>query len=308
MRSIVFAYQDVGYVGLEALLASGDEVTAVFTHDDDPGETIWFRSVRALAEQHGIPVFTPERIEPALWVDRFAAWAPDFIFSFYYRRLIPTAILDTARRGALNLHGSLLPKYRGRCPVNWVIIHGERETGVTLHYMEAKADRGDIVAQRRVPITDRDTARTLYAKLTEAAAVLFRETYPLLRAGSAPRIPQDHGAATYFGGRTPADGLIEWAREGAEIYNLIRAVTHPYPGAFTHWQGQPLLIWEARVTDEHAPPSPAPGTIVGVEGGLIVQTRKGHLVATRVQIAGEPEVSGTEFARRYGVGKGSRLT
>jgi len=152
MRSVVFAYSDVGYVCLDLLLAQGAEIAAVFTHADDPEERVWFRSVRGLAEQHTLPVFTPERLDGDDWLARLRAWAPDFIFSFYYRRMLPTPVLQTPRLGAMNLHGSLLPKYRGRCPVNWVLINDEKETGVTLHHMVARADAGDIVAQRRVAI------------------------------------------------------------------------------------------------------------------------------------------------------------
>src|SRR4029453_9201907 len=155
MRSVVFAYSDVGYVCLELLLEIGADIAAVFTHADDPNERIWFRSVRNLAEHRGIPVFTTEHFDAAA-IDRLRRWAPDFLFSFYYRRMLPTAVLETARRGAFNLHGSLLPRYRGRCPVNWVLINDERETGVTLHHMVAKPDAGDIVEQRRVQITDDD--------------------------------------------------------------------------------------------------------------------------------------------------------
>src|SRR5215467_4964491 len=191
MRSVLFAYSDVGYVCLELLLELGADVVAVFTHEDDPGEEIWFRSVRRLAEHHQLLVFTPERFDGGDWVERLRGWQPDFLFSFYYRRLLPSAVLETARRGAFNLHGSLLPHYRGRCPANWVLINDERETGVTLHHMVARADAGDIVAQRRVPIADDDTAFTLHGKLTVAAAALMRETYPLLCAGTAPRRPQD---------------------------------------------------------------------------------------------------------------------
>jgi methionyl-tRNA formyltransferase len=307
MRSVVFAYQDVGYVCLDVLLDLGAEVAAVFTHDDDPGERIWFRSVRRLAEQHGLPVFTPERLDSGEWVDRLRAWDPDFIFSFYYRRILPTAVLDTARRGAFNLHGSLLPKYRGRCPVNWVLIHGESETGVTLHYMVAKADAGDIVAQRRVPIADDDTAHTLYGKLTTTAAELMRDIYPRLCAGTAPRLAQDRTQASYFGGRKPADGLIDWTQSARRIYDLVRAVTHPYPGAFTHWRGQPLLIWQARVDDGEGR-GPAPGTVVGISDGVVVQTGAGRLRALRVQLAGEDESDGGAWARRHGVAEGMQLT
>jgi methionyl-tRNA formyltransferase len=276
MRSVVFAYSDVGYVCLELLLDAGADVAAVFTHADDPNEEIWFRSVRALAEARGLPVFTTERFDHDGWVERLGAMNPDFLFSFYYRRMLPTAVLETARRAALNLHGSLLPKYRGRCPVNWVLINDERETGVTLHHMVAKADAGDIVAQRRVPIADDDTAYTLYGKQTAAAIDLMRTTYPHLCDGTAPRIVQDPAAATYFGGRRPADGLIDWSHSARQIYNLVRAVTHPYPGAFTHWQGSQLMIWRAQIADA-GPSELPPGTVAGLDDGVVVQTGAGRL-------------------------------
>ena len=306
MRSVVFAYQDVGYVCLEALLDMGAEVSAVFTHDDAPGEEIWFRSVRALAERHGLPVFTPSKLDQGEWIERLQQWAPDFLFSFYYRNLLPAAVLDTASRAALNLHGSLLPRYRGRCPVNWVLIHGESETGVTLHHMVEKADRGDIVAQRRVAIADDDTARTLYGKLTSAAAELVRDSYPRLCAGTAARVPQDQAAASYFGGRKPEDGRIDWKGEARSVYNLVRAVTHPYPGAFTTWQGRPLLVWEARVVESESI-APPPGTIVAAPDAIDVQTGRGRLRLIRVQLEGEAELPAAEWARKHGINSGAAL-
>jgi methionyl-tRNA formyltransferase len=307
MRSVVFAYQDVGYVCLDVLLRLGAEVAAVFTHEDSPGEQIWFRSVCELAERNGLPVFAPERLTGGDWLDRLRAWDPDFIFSFYYRRMLPKAVLDTARRGALNLHGSLLPKYRGRCPVNWVLIHGERETGVTLHYMVEKPDAGDIVAQQRVPISDDATALTLYGKLTDAAAELIRVTYPQLVAGTAPRTAQDHAQASYFGGRTPSDGAIDWTQSARQIYNLVRAVTHPYPGAFAQWHGQPLWVWQARA-DDGDEPTASPGTVVGVGDSVRVQTGSGRLRMRRVQLASADECDAVAWARRHGVTEGMRLT
>lgn len=307
MRSVVFAYSDVGYVCLDLLLAQGAEIAAVFTHDDDPEERVWFRPVRRLAEQHALPVFTPERIDGD-WLARLRIWAPDFIFSFYYRRMLSNAVLETARLGAMNLHGSLLPKYRGRCPVNWVLINDETETGVTLHHMVAKADAGDIVAQRRVAIADDDTAYTLYGKQTAAAVDLMREVYPQLCAGTAPRIAQDHSQATYFGGRRPADGAIDWAQSARGIYNLVRAVTHPYPGAFAQWRAQSLMIWRAQVERDGGERTAAPGTVVGIDDGLVVETGAGRLRALRVQFAGEDEVDGGEWARRHGVVAGRALS
>jgi len=307
MRAVVFAYHDMGYMCLQELLRSGATVAAVFTHQDDPREEIWFRSVRALAEAHGLPVFAPDSVNTPDWIARIAGWQPDFLFSFYYRKILCQEILVIPRFGALNLHGSLLPKYRGRCPVNWVLIHDERETGVTLHYMEEKPDRGDIVTQRAVPITDDDTALTLFRKMTAAAALLMHETYPLLAAGQAPRLPQAHAQASYFGGRKPEDGRIDWSHSARSIFNLVRAVTHPYPGAFTTWQGRRLYVWEARPLAAQ-PPAAAQGTVIATEPELQVQTGSEPLRLVRVQLEGEPELLGAEWARCYGIEQGVQFT
>jgi len=308
MRCVVFAYHDVGYVCLDELLRAGADVAAVFTHDDDPNEEVWFRSVRQLAELHHVPVFAPASVNTPEWIARVAAFHPDFIFSFYYRKLLSTEVLAAAPRGALNLHGSLLPKYRGRCPVNWVLVHGERESGVTLHYMVEKPDRGDIVAQRAVPITDDDTALTLFHQLTDAAALLMREVYPRLCAGTAPRVPQDHSQASYFGGRRPEDGRIDWSQPARTVFNLVRAVTHPYPGAFSTWQGRTVYVWQSRLAPPVETVHIVPGTVVAVRPELTVHTGSGALQLTRVQLEGDPELPGAQWAERYSVREGDRLT
>jgi UDP-4-amino-4-deoxy-L-arabinose formyltransferase/UDP-glucuronic acid dehydrogenase (UDP-4-keto-hexauronic acid decarboxylating) len=328
MRAVVLAYSDLGCVSLQALLDLGVDVAAVFTHADAPGESIWFGSVARLAAARGLPVFTDAPLDTPAWLDRLRGWAPDFLFSFYYRRLLPVAVLETARRGALNMHGSLLPKYRGRCPTNWVLIHDERETGVTLHYMVARADAGDIVARRRVPIDDDDTALTVYRKQCAAAGALLREVVPQLDAGTAPRLPNDLAAGSYFGGRKPADGAIDWSAAARAIFNLVRAVTHPYPGAFAQWQGRPLLVWQARLRDGGAAAQPtgleahatgagarpagmegcAAGTVVAIdEDAMVVQTGSGMLRLLGVQWADEPEMTGGAWARVHGVTKGAVL-
>jgi methionyl-tRNA formyltransferase len=308
MRSVVFAYHDIGYVCLQELLRTGDPVVAVLTHEDDPAEEIWFRSVRELADAHGVPVWAPASVNTVEWIERVAAWQPDFLFSFYYRKLLCRELLAIPRQGALNLHGSLLPKYRGRCPVNWVLIHDERETGVTLHYMEEKPDRGDIVAQQAVPITDDDTARTLAGKLSAAAAALLRDTYPLLRAGRAPRRPQAHADASYFGGRHPEDGRIDWHAPARTIFNLVRAVTHPYPGAFASWTDRKLYVWQARALPAASDTGAAPGTILRVAPEVQVQTGSTPLILGTVQLDGEAELPAPQWAARHGVHEGVRLT
>ena len=245
-RVLVFAYHDVGYECLDALLARGANVVAVFTHDHDPTERVWFRSVAELARARDIPVFAPPNVNDDEWYERISALQPNLIFSFYYRHLIRTRILDLPKLGAYNLHGSLLPKYRGRAPINWAVLHGETETGATLHAMVARPDAGDIVDQERVPIGPQDTAQAVFAKVTAAARVVLERQLENLLAGRAPRRPQDDAQATYFGGRRPQDGRIDWRREAMAISNLIRAVTHPYPGAFTEIDGRRLFVWWAR--------------------------------------------------------------
>jgi methionyl-tRNA formyltransferase len=306
MRSVVCANSELGVVCLTTLLDLGAEVAAVFTHADDPSTRGWFRSVRELAEARGLPVFVDAPLGEASWRERLRALRPELLWSFYYRRLLPQAVLDIPARGALNLHGSLLPRYRGRCPTNWVLVHGERETGVTLHYMVARADAGDIVAQRPVAIAPDDTAITLYRKQAAAAAALLREVYPALRAGTAPRRPMDLAAGSYFGGRGPEDGRLEWRRPARQLYDLVRAVTHPYPGAIAQWRGEPLLVWWAQA--EAAGGSAAPGTVCGVDQrGVAVQTGEGCLRLLRVQAAHDDERPAGDWARRAGVAEGTML-
>jgi len=299
LRNVLLAYHDIGAICLEELIASGDELALVITHDDRPGETIWFRSVRSLAEHRGIPVIAPADVNDPQVVARVRAVAPDFLFSAMFRQMLKRELLDCPRRGALNLHPSLLPKFRGRSPINWVLAEGETETGVTLHYMVEKADRGDIVAQRRIAIAEDDTALSLHRKATEAARQLMSETYPLLASGRAPRVAQDHALASYFGGRKPEDGEIDWSRPARRIYDLVRAVTHPYPGAFT-WQGQRrLFVWWARPA--HAARRLRAGEVeVTSSQAVCVGSGDGVLHLERVQVEGEAELSAVEWARRGG--------
>jgi methionyl-tRNA formyltransferase len=295
-RIILFGYHDIGVVCLQELLRRNANVVAVVTHRNDPAETVWFGSVADLAAAHGIPVHFPDDPNIPAFVEEVRRLRPDLLFSFYYRRLLSPAILAIPSIGAVNLHGSLLPKYRGRAPLNWALVHGETVTGVTLHHMDARADHGDIIAQRVVPIAVEDTALTLSAKLSAAAAALLGELYPLIVTGRAPRRPQDHASATTFGRRTPADGLIDWSRSAWQIYNLIRAVTRPFPGAFTFWEGQRIFVWAARPPGGQAS-AEVPGTIlsVGDGGALAVATGDGVLEVLRLQVEDGLELDGGIF-------------
>lgn len=297
MRTVVFAYQEIGYVCLEELIDFGADVACLFTHLDDPGEEVWYRRPITVAERHNIPVYTPESLKDQQWAKLVADAEPDIIFSFYYRKMIPVEILDIPRIGAFNLHGSLLPKFRGRCPVNWVLIAGERETGLTLHYMLEKPDAGDMIAQKRVDIDFEDNVYTVYMKMVKAARELMREVLPQLRDGSFARTPQV-GASSYFGGRRPEDGMVTWEKDAATIYNLTRAVTHPYPGAFTYLEGKKFYIWKA--LPEDGPGGEEPGKVISC-APFAVSTGRGRLRLLSVQLEGEGEMDGESFARSHDI-------
>ena len=235
-----------------------------------------------------------------------ASLQPDFLFSFYFRFMLPPEVLALAKRGALNLHGSLLPKYRGRAPANWVLVNGETETGISLHYMVAKPDAGELVDQEAVPIAFEETPRSLYAKLESAAVRVLDRSLPLLRDGTAPHRPLDLSQGSYFGGRKPQDGLLDWTWSARRNFFLVRGVTHPYPGAFTFLEGRKLFIWWGRpVEQEHEAP---PGTILAVGSeGFLVAAAQGALLVTRCQLEHEPEQDAQAFCTLHSVLPGMQL-
>lgn len=287
-RLVVCAYHNVGYRCIKELLRQGAQIDRIFTHEDSPGEKIWFESVRELSLRHGIPCLTSDINEPEN-IGLVRSIAPDFIFSFYYRNMIGPKVLEIPAKGALNLHGSYLPKYRGRVPINWAVINGESETGATLHYMVEKPDAGDIVDQEKVAIAFSDTAHDLFGKVTEAAVTVIGRAWPLLREGKAARVPMEIRNGSYFGGRKPADGRIDWTMSAVRIYNLIRGVTHPYPGAFTFLNGMKVVIWQAWPLEGSA----EPGKIIAHDP-LTVGTGSGLLEVRMLQIEGEQEKKARE--------------
>ncbi|MCL6363920.1 bifunctional UDP-4-amino-4-deoxy-L-arabinose formyltransferase/UDP-glucuronic acid oxidase ArnA [Pectobacterium carotovorum subsp. carotovorum] len=304
MKAIVFAYHDIGCVGLEALKLAGYEIQAVFTHSDAPGENHFYASVAKAAAEMDVPVFAPEDINHPLWVNRIRELAPDVIFSFYYRTLLSDDILQLPAFGAFNLHGSLLPRYRGRAPVNWVLVNGETQTGVTLHKMVSRADAGDIVAQSVVAIDDDDTALTLHGKCRTAAAALLAQQLPLIRSREITLTPQDESRASYFGRRTAADGLIDWHKSAREINNLIRAVTEPYPGAFTFLGERNVTIWRARVVKDKI--GGEPGAILSTSP-LVVSCGEDALEIVSGQSETGLYMSGSRLAAEMGMVPQARL-
>jgi methionyl-tRNA formyltransferase len=285
-RILFFGYSEVGYECLELLLSRGDNVIALITHEDNPHEKIWFKTPAMAAREKDVPVFAPDSVNTPEWRERIAAFQPDLILSVYYRHIIGTKILALPRLGAWNMHGSLLPKYRGRAPVNWAVLHGEPRIGMTLHRMVRAADAGGIVDQEGVDLGPRDTAEQAFRKVLPCARRVLARRIDALLAGTVRETPQDEAQATCFGGRKPEDGRIAWTQTCTQIFNLIRAVTDPYPGAFTDVGPARLMVWWAE-TDSPATralyaESNRPGEILSLDP-LVVAAADGALELTRTE-------------------------
>ncbi|MET3131625.1 methionyl-tRNA formyltransferase [Oxalobacteraceae bacterium GrIS 1.11] len=284
-RAVVFAYHNVGVRCIKVLLAGGVEIGLVVTHEDNLAEAIWFESVVALCQAEGIPYLTPADAKSPALLAAVQTARPDFLFSFYYRHMLPAALLEVAP--AYNMHGSLLPQFRGRAPVNWAVLHGAAQTGATLHEMTVKPDAGAIVAQTGVPILPDDSAFEVFGKVTVAAEQTLWRVLPALLDGTAPRLPNDLTQGGYFGGRKPEDGRIDWHLPAQTVYDLHRAVAPPYPGAFTEINGITYIIERARLAKQ-GPLSLPPGLTV-VDNCIFGVCGDGRMLAISALTAdGEP--------------------
>ena len=302
-RVLVCGYSEVGTACLEALLDLGANVVGLFTHRDDPKENRWFRTPAPVAEAAGIPLSTESLASPE-GIALARSLRPDLLLSFYYRDLLGADLLTLPPLGAYNLHGSLLPRYRGRVPIHWAVIRGETRTGATLHVMTPRPDGGDLIDQESVPILFEDTSLEVFRRVTDAAVRVVRRSYPLLAEGRAPRTPQDEARATTFGRRTPADGRLDWTSDALGLYHLVRAVTRPYPGAFGFLGDRKLFVWQAWPLPEAGQPSVPPGTCFeDPEGGLRVRCGSGALRLLEVQ-----EEGAREDEAMPGLAPGARLS
>ena len=297
--AVVFAYHNVGVQCMRVLLAHKVDITLVVTHTDNPAEQIWFDSVMQLAASHGLPALTPDDPNTPATIERIRALKPDFLFSFYYRNMLKPELLALPKRGSLNMHGSLLPHYRGRVPVNWAVIRGETRTGATLHYMTAKPDAGDIVGQQAVAILPDDTAADVFLKVTGAATAVLDHQLPALIAGNAPRVPQNLTAGSYFGGRKPADGRIDWRMSAAQVHNLVRGVAPPYPGAFTSIAGATLRILGTRREGAAAVGAVAPHLLAKGDACYAVCADGASLLITCMELDGK-SFTASDFLARFG--------
>lgn len=287
-RAVVFAYSEVGVRCVRELLAQGVDIPLLFTHRDDPKESQWFASVQQLAAGRGVRAVTPESANGEDWLAEARALEPDFVFSFYYRHMLDARWLNLPRLGALNMHGSLLPKFRGRAPVHWAILKGETVTGASLHYMVDKPDAGDLVDQQAVAILENDNALDVSIKVAAAAEEVMRRSLPRLVAGTAARQPLDLRAGSYFGRRTPEDGRIDWRQGARVIHDLVRAVAPPFPGAFADVGGVRLQILETRLDATPVAPGAARPRLYHAGGWYVDCIDGKRLKILQLAVNGEP--------------------
>jgi UDP-4-amino-4-deoxy-L-arabinose formyltransferase/UDP-glucuronic acid dehydrogenase (UDP-4-keto-hexauronic acid decarboxylating) len=304
MKAVLFGYHEMACTGLKALMDAGFTVSALFTHADPASGAQFYGSVARMAERHNIPVFITEDVNTAEWQARIASLEADYLFCFSYRQVLSEAILSSVKKGAYNVHAALLPAYRGRAHLNWVIIKGETQTGVTLHRMIKRPDAGPILAQKAVEIHPQDNALALHTRLVATTAQMLPTWLDALVAGELTETPQDERAASCFGSRKPEDGQIHWQAPARDIHNLVRALAFPWPGAFTLADSQRFTVWQTRVID--ARKASQPGEVVSVTP-LVIGCGQGQLEILQGQSAGGESVTGTTLAGQLGLIVGQHL-
>ena len=308
MRVIFMGTPDFAVPSLEALLTK-HEVVLVVTQPDKPkvrGKKMVPTPVKACALEHGIPVLQPEKVKEPEFVEQLRSYEPDLIAVTAFGQILSEPILEMPKYGCINVHGSLLPKYRGAAPMQWSIIDGEKVTGITTMYMAKGLDSGDMLLKAEVEITDEDTFATIHDKMAVTGANLLLDTLDQLEAGTLERIPQDHDAATYAPMITKETGHIDWSKNRQDLINLIRGL-NPVPAAYTIYEEEVLKIFGAALSDVQAD-SAANGEIVAVvKKGFVVKCGDGCLLITEVQARGGKRMMTDAYLRGHAMKEGILL-
>lgn len=286
MNAVLIGSVSSSAAALRGLIRGGLPVAGVCgLHERHAARISDFHDLRPTAEAAGLPFMAFDRVvEPAVTA-ALTGWAPDWLFVVGISQLVPAAVRDLARVGAVGFHPTVLPEGRGRAPVAWTILL-QKPAAANLFFLTDDADSGDLIAQRPVPVLPDDYAADLIQRTNDVLEQMIVDLAPAFRSGQVPRMPQDHTRATYYPRRRPEDGLIHWQHPATDIHRLVRAVSRPYPGAFTFHAGRKLTIWRAELVDD-IPSGPAPGTVAVLRSGLpVVQTGKGGLALTDIQMEG----------------------
>jgi methionyl-tRNA formyltransferase len=316
MKIVFMGTPDFAVLSLRTLLEQGYDVAAVFTQPDRPKgrkKILTPPPVKVEAEKHGIRVFQPVKLRDPTAVAQLKEIAPDLIVTAAYGQILPKSVLSLPRFGCINVHASLLPKYRGGAPIHHAIMNGEPRTGVTVMYMAEGLDTGDMISKVEVPIEDSDTTGSMFEKLSLAGAKLLRDTLPDLLAGNVTAVAQNHEDATYAPNLTREDEKIDWNRTSLQIFNQVRG-QNPWPGTFTTFNGEVLKIWACFHPVNDNPEQTAnsrhvPGTIVQVSArGVEVKTGDGSIWLRQVQPAGKKSMDIEQFIRGGKIAEGAVLS
>ncbi|CCF14825.1 methionyl-tRNA formyltransferase [Brevibacillus sp. 7WMA2] len=311
-RILFMGTPDFATQSLEALITNGYQVVGVVTQPDRPvgrKRVLTPPPVKELALRHGLPVYQPEKIRESESVQSVLdATRPDLIVTAAYGQILPVSLLEAPKHGCINIHASLLPKYRGGAPIHASIINGEKETGVTIMYMVQALDAGDMISKVIVPIEERDTAASMFEKLATAGADLLIETLPKLLKGEITPEPQNHEEATFAPNIKRENERLDWNKSAREIYNQVRGM-NSWPVAFTTFEGKVWKVWWAEVV-ELAGQLATPGTIIGrTEDGLIIACGAGSIILKEIQPEGKKRMSVYDFLRGAGasIASGSKV-
>ncbi|MDN4592453.1 methionyl-tRNA formyltransferase [Polycladomyces subterraneus] len=299
---------DFAVPSLQVLVEQAYPIVGVVTQPDRPKgrkQVLTPPPVKTAALSYGIPVFQPEKLRDPTALQEILALKPDLVVTAAYGQLLPSELLEAPRWGCINVHASLLPKYRGGAPIHHALINGEKETGVTIMYMVEQLDAGDILSQRAIPIEETDHVGSLHDKLSRLGAELLMETIPALLAGKIQPVPQDESLVTYAPNIRREDERIDWSKPARAIFNRVRGL-HPWPVAFTMWQGKPLKVWWVEVADvQH---DSVPGTVLNVEeDGITVAAGEGAVVIQELQPSGKKRMTVAQFVRGRNMEPGERL-
>lgn len=303
MRILFMGTPEFALVSLQKLLEAGEKVIGVVTQPDRPrgrGRRVTASPVKALALKKNIPVYQPERLKDIDAIEKLRSFAPDLIIVVAYGKILPREVLHIPPLGCINLHASLLPRYRGAAPIHWALLRGEEVTGVTTMYVDEGMDTGDIILQEEVPILPEDNVGTLHDKLADTGARLLLDTVARIKTGTAPRIPQPEEGVTYAPPLERTDEILDWNKPARELWFQVRGL-NPWPGAMTYWQGELLKVWEVFPLEKGG--DAAPGEVIAVDKreGILVGTGEGILRLDQVQPAGKQKMTASDFARGYGV-------
>ena len=304
LRIVFMGTPEFAVPSLRALIEVGENVVAIVTQPDKPrgrGKKLTPPPVREAALKHNIPVFQPEKIKDEPFITAISNFSPDVIAVVAYGKILPKAILDIPPKGCINVHASILPKYRGAAPINWAIINGEKETGITTMLLDEGMDTGDMLLTEKVEIRDDDTASSLHDRLKYIGADLLIKTIKGIKSETIRPIPQDDSQATYAPMLKKEDGRIDWTMKAEEIKNLIRGF-FPWPGAYTRWDGKQIKIFKAEV---EAGVKEEPGTVINISTeGIFVATGKGILLIKELQPENKNRMTASEFIKGYRIVKG----